>query len=310
MRTLLPFFSFIMRISIISLMLFTSIQSTQAVAMDKRTFVHIVPPGKNAFQLVIVNTEFSSSQYKANGQLQTRVDNSSWVTRAVARFSVSRNLEFAVEIPYFLKREQDRTTTKDGTKSTFDSEGLGDADVQLTWQARDSRKGGLGLIAGAELKFPTGDKDRGLGSDTWDTSLRSTLSYGTSVGFPYIMAIYTETGSTTVDGIRTDPSDDLYLAAGLKSRFWHKFGFNFTVYKYIGISEAISANNGSLVFTEKNDTQGWKLYGRYLISKALEWDIFYEHINPENHSATVNNMVFSKQPEDKKRFGTMIKYFW
>lgn len=306
----LPSFTFIIRLSIASLVLCLSIQATRAVAMDKRTFVHIVPPDKNAFHLVVVNTETSSSLFKSNGQFQAKVENSSWVARSIARFSVSRNLELAFEIPYLLKREQSCTDAAGVTQNILDSEGLGDADVQLTWQARDSRKGGLGLIAGAELKFPTGDEDRGLGSGTWDASLRSILSYGMSIGFPYIMAIYTDTGTDTVNGVRTNPSDDIYLAAGLKSRFWKKFGFNFMAYRYIGISETISENNGSRAVAEKHDAQGWKLYGRYQVTKALEWNIFYEKSHPEYHSLIINNMVISKQPDDKKRFGTMFKYFW
>ena len=298
------------RIVSLGLLLLATTMATSTFAMDKRTFVHIVQPGTNAFHLVVVNTEASSSQYLPNGQLQAKVENNNVAARAIARFSVAENLEFTFEIPYLLKREQDRTNAAGITTSNFDSEGLGDADIQLTWQARDSRKGGFGLIAGLELQMPTGDKDRGLGSETWDTSLRTTLSQKTKWGFPYLMAIYTDTGTTKIEGIRVDPSNDLFLGAGFKTRYWNNFGLDLMVYRYIITSQSISENNGFEAVTEKHDTPGWKIYGRYLVTKSLEWMILYERSNPEDHNMTFNSQTITKKPGTKERFGTAFKYFW
>lgn len=287
-----------------------SLMVTDAVAMDKRTFVFIVPPGTNAFHLIVADTRITSHQYKPNGQLQMKVKNKSLMTKAIARFSLLKNLELAFEVPYLLDRNQKRTNAAGISETKFDSNGLGDADLQLTWQWRDARKGGLGLLTGIELKFPTGDKDEGLGSETWDMTYRSVLSYKTVLGYPYGMAIFTDVGSKTVNGIKTNHGDDLFLAAGFKSHFWHGFGFDFLAYRYIMTSRPVSVQNGSKAITEKHDTPGWRAYLRYRINKALEWNLFCERGYPKDHEMYVNGTVISKEPGTKKRIGTMIKYFW
>ncbi|PLX88792.1 MAG: hypothetical protein C0619_12000 [Desulfuromonas sp.] len=296
--------------SIISLFLVTLTLGTDACALDKRTFIHIVPPKTNALHLVLVDTEMTTRQYLPNGNLQSQVDNDNLAIRTVARFSIADNLELALEVPYLLSREQERTNPAGVTQTQFDSEGFSDAGIQLTWQARDSRKGGFGLITGVELKAPTGNNDRGLGSETWDVSLRSVLSRKTAWGFPYLMAIYTDTGSTRSDGLKVDPANDLYLGLGFKSRFWNNVGFDLILYRYISTSRQYNASNGSQAIIEQHDMPGYKVYGRYRISKNLEWNIFYENSDPEDHQMLVNNMVIDRRPGDKKRVGTLLKYFW
>ncbi|MDT8418846.1 MAG: transporter [Desulfuromonadales bacterium] len=239
-----------------------------------------------------------------------KVKNDNLMTKAIARFSLLDNLELAIGVPYLLQRKQSRTNAAGITTSKFDSQGLGDADIQLTWQWRDSRKGGLGVLTGVELQAPTGDRNDGLGSDTWETSLRSVLSYKTVWGYPYGMAIYTDTGSTRANGVRIDPADDLYLAAGFKSRFWHGFGFDLSTFRYVDTSRAVTENNGSPAIVEKYDSPGWKVYGCYRSSKSFEWNILYERISPEAHQVYLNGTTISKKIDDKERFGAIVKYFW
>lgn len=287
-----------------------SLIGSQAFAMDKRTFVHTVKPGTHAFHLVIVDSGMSADQYRPNGQLQTTVENDALLAKAIARFSIAQNLELTFEIPYFLERIQKRTNASGISVNRFDSQGVGDVNLQLTRQWRDSRKGGVGFLTGVELKFPTGEKEKGLGSDTWDISLRSVLSYKTAWGFPFGMAIYTATGTTKIDGVRTYPGNDLYMAAGFKSRLWNGFGATFSAYRYFATSRTINVNNGSPVYLEKYDAPGWKIYGRHRISKSFEWNLFYETNAPEDHKALINGTAIDKKLDDKERFGAIIKFFW
>lgn len=294
----------------VCLVLSASIMVGNSFAMDKRTFVHTVKPGTHAFHLVIVDSDMSSDQYKPNGQPQATIENSALVAKGIARFSLSDNLELTCEIPYFLERLQKRIDPAGNSVNRFDSRGLGDVNLQLTRQWRDSRKGGIGFLTGAELKFPTGDKEEGLGSDTWDVSLRSVLSYKTAWGFPFGMAIYTATGTTKVDGVRTDPGNDLYLATGFKSRLWNGFGVTFSVFRYFATSRSVNVNDGAPVIMEKYDYPGWKVYGRHRISKTVEWNLFYERSHPEDHKAKINGTLIDKKLDEKERFGVIIKYFW
>jgi hypothetical protein len=196
------------------------------------------------------------------------------------------------------------------TTYTYDAQGIGDVSVQATFQVADHRNGGWGLIAGAELKMPTGDEEKGLGSGSYDTTVRATASTMTTVGLPYAMVIYTRAGRGNVHGVRTDAGDDIYAVGGFRTAPWHSLTLELRGGMYVRTTDIVQENKGAAVYVEKHDAPLYMIEGRYSSPGRGEMKLSYEALYAEKHHYVTNNTTFIKDPERRDQVVLAVCLFW
>ena len=290
--------------------IFLLICYTDVLALDKRVIVHITPYKQVCFKSNWVYTYQATDQFDTDNHLVGTVKNNTSAIKTQLRYSPFKQLEIGVESIYFLDRRQSKITAEGIKTTSIDSSGLGDTALQLTYSPADSRKQAFGFLLGAELGLPTGDEDEDLGNGAYNLSFRSTISLNTSVGFPYLAAIYTSSGDTKKDGYTTEKPDDLMLALGLNSRRWHGLSLDARLFNDFLYGHAVNHNNSTRVVTGSHDIPGYRLTCKYLFFDVFEGSLFFEQAWPEDHLLTSNGTSLTKRPRGTERFALAIRVLW
>jgi len=281
-----------------------------AQAFDRRTPIHLLPEGWSSLEVIGAATRTESRQLNVNGDQVATLEGAVYTSKIIARQRAGRRWEFGVEIPYFLDKEKTVTTALGEVRSHDENEGLGDVSLTSSFCWLESRSGGLGLITGVDIKAPSGDANRDLGTGAWDAVLRTALSYRTPVGFPFLQGTYTWTGHGESHGVDTDEGDELDIAAGLKSRFWHGLGFQASGFYAFLTEKRTRETGGKEVVFAQYRTYGFFLALRYQPHRKLEIDLFHKSIYHHDEDVNIGGTPFTLDTEPSRRFGMMLKYFW
>lgn len=280
------------------------------LALDKRTPLDIVPYGGQTIQIISGYASQRIEQFTMSGSKVAEVESAAQALKLLYRATPIRRIEFAVEAPYVVQRYQRQTTPSGMTTYKYDSRGIGDVSVQATFQVFDHRDAGWGLIAGAELKMPTGDEAKGLGSGSYDVSGRATALAATRAGLPYAMVIYTRVGRGNLHGVRTDAGDDIYAAGGVRTPPWHSLTLDLRGGMYKRTADIVQESNGVPVYIEKHDYLLSLIEARYSSPGKSEVKLSYEALYPEKHHVVRNNITFVQDPGRRDQVVLMVSVFW
>ncbi len=298
------------RTVICTILLILLLSSSPLLALDKRVAIHNPLPNELVVKLNSVYTTQRVDQYNVNNQRVNSIENTSVALKTQFFYSPAEKYSLALESIYLVDRNQKTTHANGQTTKALDSSGLGDTSLQLYFEPYDSRKQKFGLLLGGEVMLPTGDADKGLGTGSTDFSLRSTLSLKTDYGFPYFATIYTWAGRGKINSEETEEADDLFLALGHKSRYWHSFAFNVRGFIYLLQNDAHKHNDGNVIVSKKHKVPGYRCELFYAVSQKIEASLFVEQSWPEEHGLTLNSTPMTSKPGRRDRGGLTLRVNW
>jgi len=285
------------------------LSASNAFAFDKRVPLFISPPQKMMMKMIAIDSRQEVEQYNPMNQ-RSIGENNMRALRTQLRYSPTDKIETAFEWLYFQNRTQEVTNSMGVKTKILDSSGIGDSCFHLTYLFADARQEKFGLLFGGELKFPTGDQEEGRSTGSYDTTLRTTLSVKTKIGFPYFAVLYTWTGEGEVNGIETDEADELFLNLGLKSRRWHGLSFNTRLYFKQHYGNAVRVVNNAIMVSDEHKTTGAFLEMNYALNKRLELGVLLEKVWAEDSRFTTNGIPVTTKNNVKNRLGLTLRVLW
>jgi len=281
-----------------------------ASAYEQRIPIHMLPHGWTALELIAAYTESESSQRNPQGQELSEMHNEIFAYKFVLRHALGKHWEIGAEMPFFISRDKTITTTKNPLPNESKDEGSGNLTLSATHRWLESRRGGLGLLTGIDLKTPTGDEDHQLGTGTWETSFRAVASYRTVIGFPFLLGIYTWSNESERNGVETDKGDELELALGLKSVFWHGLAVQVSGFYSCLTENRHREMGGKEAVFDQYRTGGFFVALRYRPTKRLELNLFHKSTYHHDEDFRLEGTPLKLEAEPSRRYGVALKYFW
>ncbi|PLX67324.1 MAG: hypothetical protein C0603_09650 [Denitrovibrio sp.] len=299
-----------MRNSIILSLLFILIIAPNARAMDKRAPVSILPYKQQSIKFVYSKMYNKSKQYRQNGALLSSAESSVFGSKLIYRNTFMKDVELGVEIPYLFSKDGESKSVSGSVNKIELDDGIGDADVQLTYQIKDFRTENYGAIFGAEIKFPTGDAEQSKGTNAYELVYRAALTKKIKNFMPFIQAIYTDKYTGKVNGINTNMGDDLFMGVGTKVTFKKKARLEFKYFYDFATTGTVRSSGGSRVRYQGYDIRGYRLKGEVFIGEHIILEAFYEAADPLGHEYYMGSNTIYKEPEYRNRLATGITYRW
>jgi len=281
-----------------------------ASAYEQRVPIHMLPQGSTSLELIAASTESESAQLTPQDQQLSEMNNEIFASKFVIRHALGKRWEIGAEMPFFISRDKTVNTIKTQVTNESEDEGPGDLTLSTTYRWLESQRGGMGLLTGIDLKIPTGDEDHQLGTGTWDTGFRAVASYRTPIGFPFLMGIYTWNNETERNGIETDKGNELELALGLKTAFWHGLALQVSGFYSCLTENRIREMGGKEAVFDQYQTSGFFIALRYRPIKSLELNLFHKSTYHLDDDFRLEGSPLKLDAKPSRSYGLALKYFW
>jgi len=256
------------------------------------------------------HTSFEQDVYSSAGKYLSTIENTTTFNRLIYRHTFKKKLEYSVDIPWYVERSQSIQPAKGKSRYAYNNKGgVGDIAVGLSYQWLNSQKNSWSLTSAVEVKAPTGNQERGLGTDSWEIMVRSALLKKTRLGKPYMIVNYNVSNHGSNNGVSIDPGDDFYIGAGWRSSLKDGFGFDVRGLYQCMTSETVRQSSGKPVREETYGLPGFQVMGRYSRRK-VEIGLMHKVQFPQQHTYLLDNKTYLRDPKRREYTAFIIRYRW